>query len=187
MSHYPPAIEEAAKRGDLKVTGLGMNAAELERNGVLNSGRVLKDLNIDSDMASTLLENNTIGSEDDEKLDASTNVVSTDYLAQPVKVLTSLREATKTGGSVHLTISNRCFPTKDISRWLRVEEEEERLEMVGDFLHFAGWKKIEIVELSNGKAGAGAGVQQEGGLQGLMSFMGMNHRDPLWIVRAVKG
>lgn len=184
MSHYPKAIEDAAKQGDLKVTGLGMNKAELERNDVLNNGRILKDLNVDPDITSALLESKCIGADESEKLDSSTNVVSTDYLTQPVQVLKSLREATKTGGSVHLTVSNRCFPTKAISRWLRVEEEE-RLEMVGDFLHFAGWKKIEIVELSNGKVGAG-GAQQEGGFQCLMAFIGMNHRDPLWVVRAVK-
>ena len=122
------------------------------------------------------------------KLDASTNVVSTDYLTQPVQVLKSLREATKVGGRVHLTISNRCFPTKAIGRWLRVDEEE-RLMMVGDFLHFAGWKGIEIVELSNGKVqegemAGGGGPQSQ--FQGLMAFMGMNRRDPLWVVRAVK-
>lgn len=83
-----------------------------------------------------------------------------------------------------MVISNRCFPTKAISRWLRVREEE-RLEMVGDFLHFAGWKGIEIVELSNGKV-EGDGGGSEGGLKGLMAYIGMNHRDPLWVVRAVK-
>ena len=185
VSHYPKSVEDAAKQGDLKITGLGMNQAELDRNAVLNNGRVLKDLNVDPGIAAALLESKCIGPDESEKLDASTNVVSTDYLTKPVEVLKSLREATKTGGTVHLTISNRCFPTKAISRWLRVEEEE-RLEMVADFLHFAGWKKIEIVELSNGKAGAGAQQQESGGLQGLMALMGMNHRDPLWVVRAVK-
>ncbi|EME50242.1 hypothetical protein DOTSEDRAFT_50338 [Dothistroma septosporum NZE10] len=185
VSHYPKDIEHAAKSGELKVTGLGMNQAELERNDVLNHGRILKDLNVDPDIASALLEKNCVGTEESEKLDASTNVVSTDYLTRPVEVLKSLREATKVGGTVHLTISNRCFPTKAISRWLRVEEEE-RLEMVGDFLYFAGWKGIEIVELSNGRAANGGSAQQERGLQGLMAFMGMNHRDPLWVVRAVR-
>jgi hypothetical protein len=178
ISHYPKSIEDAASNGELKVIGMGMNKAELDANKVLNSGRLLIDLNGDPDIHSAIREAGFAGN-DEQKLDASTNVVSTDYLTKPVDVLNSLREATKTGGTVHLTISNRCFPTKAISRWLRVEEEE-RLQMVADFLHFAGWKKIEIVELSNGSADAGAPQA------GLMKWMGMNSRDPLWVVRAVK-
>ena len=182
ISHYPKQVEEAAKAGELKVTGLGMNKAELDANPVLNNGRLLVDLNVNSDIEGALTEAKLIGSSDGEKLEASTNVVSIDYLTKPVEVLKSLLEATKSGGSVHLTISNRCFPTKAISRWLRVEEEE-RLLMVGDFLHFAGWTDIEIVELSNGMLTAG-GQQSGGSLQGIMSYVGMNRRDPLWVVRA---
>lgn len=185
ISHYPRPIEDAAANGELKVIGMGMNKAELEANKVLNTGRLLIDLNDNPDISAALQKADAISDDDAGKLDASTNVVSIDYLTQPVEVLKSLREATKTGGSVHLTISNRCFPTKAISKWLRVEEEE-RLLMVGDFLHFAGWQNIEIVELSNGKAGASDQASPQQGLQGIMSWMGMNSRDPLWVVRATK-
>ncbi|KAK5125477.1 hypothetical protein LTR85_000587 [Meristemomyces frigidus] len=186
ISHYPPSVEEAAASGELKVTGLGMNKAELDANKVLNNGRILVDLNVNPDMFGALQDAKVIGSQDSEKLDASTNVVSTDYLTRPLEVLKSLREATKTGGTVHLTVSNRCFPTKAISRWLSIDEEE-RLGMIGDFLHFAGWKDIEIVELSNGEvARAGQEAAPQGGLSGLISYLGMNRRDPLWVVRAVK-
>ncbi|OTA33782.1 hypothetical protein BTJ68_08131 [Hortaea werneckii EXF-2000] len=118
-------------------------------------------------------------------LDATTCVVSTDYLVHPLPVFTSLHRLTKPGGSVHLTISNRCFPTKAVARWLQVDEEE-RLQMVGDYLFFAGWKRIEIVELSDGRGGAGA---EDGGLGAFMRALGMDaagRRDPLWVVRGVK-
>ncbi|KAI7343349.1 hypothetical protein KC320_g9289 [Hortaea werneckii] len=126
-------------------------------------------------------------------LDATTCVVSTDYLAQPLHVFSSLLRLTKPGGSVHLTISNRCFPTKAIARWLRVDEEE-RLQMVGDYLFFAGWKRIEIVELSDGRVrgedgdGGGEGEGEQGGLGAFMKALGMDagRRDPLWVVRGVK-
>ena len=186
VSHYPKSVENAAESGELRVIGLGMSKAELEANKVLNGGTLVIDLNENPNIADALEKANAIGKDDTDKLDASTNVVSTDYLTQPVEVLRSLREATKKGGSVHLTISNRCFPTKAISRWLRVNEEE-RLLMVGDFLHFAGWQKIEIVELSNGKVGEGEQSEASQGFQGLMAMMGMNSRDPLWVVRAVNG
>lgn len=164
------------------------NKAELDANKVLNNGRLLLDLNVNPDLAIPLTEAGAVGAEDSQKIDASTNVVSTDYLTQPVEVLKSLLEVTKTGGTVHLTISNRCFPTKAISRWLRVHEEE-RLLMVGDFLHFAGWQNIEVVELSNGQLPdqSEQPSMPQGGLQGLMSWMGMSSRDPLWVVRATKG
>jgi hypothetical protein len=63
---------------------------------------------------------------------------------------------------------------------------------VGDYLHFAGWKNIEIVELSNGRIEPDQAEQAQtssgGGassLQGLFGMMGMMRgRDPLWVVRA---
>ncbi|KAG9594635.1 hypothetical protein KCV01_g10225, partial [Aureobasidium melanogenum] len=42
ISHYPQAVEKAAAEGELKVVGLGMNQAELEKNQVL-SKRILQD------------------------------------------------------------------------------------------------------------------------------------------------
>jgi hypothetical protein len=189
ISHYPPPIEQASQNGDLKITGMGMNKAELDANNLLTNGRLLNDLNANPDVATALRENKAIGASEPDLLDASTCVVSIDYLTNPVSVLRSVREATKQGGTVHLTISNRCFPTKAMSRWLRVDEEE-RLLMVGDFLHFAGWKKIEIVEVSDGKveqqAQSGSAPTQTNSLQGLFGWMGMNSRDPLWVVRAVR-
>ena len=185
VSHYPRSIEEASEGGDVKVIGLGMNKAELDANKIINGGRLLADLNKNPDIADALRNEIAVGDDDESKLDASTNVVSTDYLVEPIGVLQSLRTVTKKGGSVHLTISNRCFPTKAIDRWLKVNEEE-RLMMVGDFLHSAGWQKIEIVTLSDGKLGEGEKDTPPQGMQGFMAaLMGMNSRDPLWVVRAV--
>jgi hypothetical protein len=185
ISHYPRSVEQAAASGTLKVTGMGMNRAELERNEVLNHGRVVIDLNRQPDVPLALREAGVPVNEQDG-LDASTMVVSIDYLTRPVEVLRSLREVTRDGGKVHLAVSNRCFPTKVIARWSRIDEKE-RLLMVGDFLHFAGWKSIDIVELSDGKADTVPDSEQSGGLKALMASLGMNGRDPLWIVRGVKG
>lgn len=196
ISHYPASISEAAKNGALKIVGMGMNQKELAANDVLNAGRILQDLNTDpvvpltvcGEQAASGMPASVGGGGDAEAglLDASTCVVSIDYLIHPVEVLSSLRERTKTGGSVHLVISNRCFPTKAVGRWLRVSEPE-RLMMVGDFLWFAGWRRIEILDLKAGEDEQGGGVQeQQGGLSGFMKMMGMGGNDPLWVVRAVK-
>ena len=192
ISHYPPALEHAATEEEnpsLKITGMGMNKAELAANKLLNNGRLLIDLNsTPGAVASALRSANAIGASEDELLDASTCVVSIDYLTSPVAVLQSILSVTKPGGTIHLTISNRCFPTKAMSRWLRVDEGE-RLQMVGDYLHFAGWKGIEIVEVSDGKVEQqdteGEGSSGARSLQGLFGMMGMMRaRDPLWVVRA---
>lgn len=157
ISHLPKGHEDAVQQGDLAIVGVGMNARELDRNPVLptEQSRVLQDLNA----APVLGSNVTQG----KQFDAVTCVVSIDYLTRPVEVLESARQATKQGGSCHLAISNRCFPTKAIGRWLRISEEE-RLRMVGHYLYFSGWKDIEIVD-----------VVEKGGWG-----------DPLWVVRGKK-
>ncbi|KAL1590994.1 hypothetical protein WHR41_00073 [Cladosporium halotolerans] len=192
VSHYPREIEAAVARGELRVVGMGMNEAELQANGVLGrGGRVLADLNESADVGGALrgagvLAEGEEGEGEGGFFDAATCVVSVDYLTDPVGVLRSLRGVMREGARVHLAVSNRCFPTKAVARWLRVDEGE-RVRMVGDYLHFAGWRDVEVVELSDGR------VEQEGGaeggqnsLQGLMGWMGMRGRDPLWVVRAVK-
>ena len=47
---------------------------------------------------------------------------------------------------MHVVVSNRCFPTKAIARQLKIREEE-RLNIVADYLYFSGWSNIEIVDL----------------------------------------
>ncbi|GAB1744802.1 hypothetical protein NU219Hw_g2724t1 [Hortaea werneckii] len=219
-SHFPPHVLDAVKDGRLEVWGLGMNARELERNPVFSpydGGKAkwgIWDLNREGKgdvgvaLGETLLKNTKVTGEQEEEelevanppplLDATTCVVSTDYLVQPLTVFASLLHLTQPGGSVHLTVSNRCFPTKAISRWLQVDEAE-RLQMVGDYLFFAGWKDIEIVELSDGRVrgpgedGDGGSEEQgtgadDGGLGAFMRALGMDaaRKDPLWVVRGVK-
>ncbi len=162
VSHFPKENEDGVDKGELEILGLGMNDAELRKNGILNGGRFLRDLNATPTIPSE------IGT-----LDAATCVVSIDYLTQPVSVLSSLRSHMHSGGKVHLVISNRCFPTKVVGRWLKISEKE-RLRMVGDYLWFAGWRNVEVVELCDGKADGGGGVA---------SWFGVGRNDPLWVVR----
>lgn len=136
-----------------------MNKRELEANPRLCQ-RIVQDLNVDPDIPPA--------SDGGGGYDSALCVVSIDYLTQPVRVLSSLKERMNPGGKVHLVISNRCFPTKVIKRWLELSEEE-RLELVGDYLHFAGYEEIEIITLSDGM------YKKEDG-----SSMRV---DPLWVVR----
>lgn len=143
ISHYPD--DNDGRLSATEVLGMGMNESELRDNPILKE-YIVQDLNTDPSIPYTDLE-------------ASTCTVSIDYLTRPVEVLTNLRRNTKPGGSVHLAISNRCFPTKVVGRWLRISEMQ-RLDMVGDYLWWSGWRDIEIVTL----------VKESG-------------VDPLWVVR----
>jgi hypothetical protein len=75
-------------------------------------------------------------------------------------------------GTIHLAISNRCFPTKAISLWLRLGESA-RLELIAQYLHFSGFVEIEVVEVAKG----GDVGRWEGD---------WGSSDPVWVVRGRK-
>lgn len=150
VSHYPTSVEDVVRTRPLKlkVLGMGMNADELWENPLLTGARIVADLNVRPDAFERDLPFSPI--------DAATCAVSIEYLTKPREALENLRRTTCqhrldgifTRCRVHLVISNRCFPTKAVRRWLEVSDDE-RLQMVGDYLHFSGWHNITIVELCN--------------------------------------
>ncbi|KAL8799266.1 MAG: hypothetical protein Q9182_006033 [Xanthomendoza sp. 2 TL-2023] len=182
ISHFPTEMEETATKtakaqseDGLHVTGLGLNAAELAANPIFST-TIVQDLNASPSLPSS-----------NHKFDATTCVVSIDYLTRPTTILASILSFTKPGGSIHLVISNRCFPTKVTGGWLRVSEEE-RLRMVGRYLWWAGWREVEVVDLcpvvnEDGEERGGGVLAQ---LQ-RFAMMGGGAGDPLWVVRGVKG
>jgi hypothetical protein len=119
VSHLPKDI------ADLSVTGLGMNAEELERNPQL-SERVTHDVNANTRLPFT-----------DKLFDAVVCTVSVEYLVQPVTVFRELGRILKPGGIVLVTFSDRWFPTKVISLWTELHPFE-RLAMVQDVIRAAG-------------------------------------------------
>jgi SAM-dependent methyltransferase len=171
-SHFPPATVDAINAGNVKVYGVGMSGPEMEANAHLNAGWVVHDLNEDAEFPDRDL---SLEEEGDVLFDAATCVVSIDYLTQPRAVLSRLWSITRPGGTVHLVVSDRRFPTKAIAMWDR-SSKSQRLQIVGDYLHFAGWKDIEFVDLS-GTSQGGFGIADEGFSRA---------HDPLWVVRGVK-
>jgi hypothetical protein len=141
---------------------MGMNKSELDANPILTQ-QVIKDLNRDPTLPADLTD-----------LNAATCVVSIDYLTRPLEVLKSIHDRMIPDSTIHLAISNRCFPTKAIRRWLEVDEYE-RLLMVGDYLSFAGFEDIETLTLSDGTVHGQTGFSKVFG-----------RRDPLWVVRGTK-
>lgn len=145
---------------------MGMNASELSHNPLApdSRNRIVKDLNTCPTIP------------DAGPFDAATCVVSIDYLTRARDVLASLREQMKPNATVHLVVSNRAFWDKVVRRWLEVDEWG-RLELVGDYLHFSGWKDVEILTLAEAESVGG----------GLLGWAGLGGRDPVWVVRGRNG
>lgn len=175
-SHFPSETVEAVEKKDLHVFGVGMNKAEMDANPCLNTGNVEWDLNHDPKFPPQSDTSDTGDEKGTHVYDAATCVVSIDYLTQPREVLEHLHTMTKHGGTVHLVVSDRRFPTKAIAIWDKLSKRE-RLQTVGDYLHFAGWKEIEFVDLSDNR-------KSEHNFGEAPDFWRMH--DPLWIVRGVK-
>lgn len=130
VSHLPEEVRYA------RVSGLGMNEEELRANPRLD-GYVIHDLN----------EHPTLPYPDDE-FDAATICVSVDYLTRPVEALRDLGRVVRRGGPLVITFSNRCFPTKAVSEWLR-RDDRGRMRLVEDYLRRAGgWHEIHSMDRS---------------------------------------
>jgi len=130
ISHLPP---EVAYR---RVVGLGMNAEELAGNPRLHAYAV-HDLNAEPALP--------FG---DDEFDAAAICVSVDYLVRPVAVLRDLGRVVRAGGSVVITFSNRCFPTKAIAAW-RLTDDAGHVDLVAGLLRAAGcWTDIEGLDRS---------------------------------------
>jgi hypothetical protein len=106
VSHYPLEFPKTMK----KICATGMNGLELQFNDQLTGGYETKDLNNDAKIPYP-----------DNSFDAVTCVVSIDYLVDPITVLKEANRVLRKGGKVILSQSNRCFPSKAISMWLKMK------------------------------------------------------------------
>ena len=144
VSHFrePPA----------QLVALGMNAAELAANPAATE-RIVHDLNADPRIPLP-----------DADVDAAVCCVSIDYLVRPVEALADVARVLRPGGTIAITYSNRCFPTKAIRGWLALDDAG-RGALVAEYLRRAGGYTEPQVELRNpGRRG-----------------------DPLWSVTARRG
>jgi ubiquinone/menaquinone biosynthesis C-methylase UbiE len=67
--------------------------------------------------------------------------VSVQYLVHPVEVFTDVRRVLSPGGSVVVSFSNRCFPTKAVTAWL-MGGDAEHSQLVRTYLAHAGFDDI---------------------------------------------
>ncbi len=132
VSHLPDDVAFG------EVIGHGMNAEELAANPRLTRAFV-QDLNADPTLPLA-----------DGALDAAMICVGAQYLQRPVEVMTELRRALKPGAPLIVSFSNRCFPTKAIAVWLRLDTQGQAA-LVGLYLEAAGFSGVETHVLADGR------------------------------------
>jgi hypothetical protein len=131
VSHLPADVAYA------EVIGHGMNAAELAANPRLTRWFV-QDLNADPVLPLA-----------DASLDAAMICVGVQYLQDPVRVLADVARTLKPGAPLIVSFSNRCFPTKAVAVWLRLNDAGHAA-LVRLYLEAAGLTDIQTHVLSDG-------------------------------------
>jgi ubiquinone/menaquinone biosynthesis C-methylase UbiE len=112
-----------------------MNAAELAANPRL-SRWFIQNLNRETSLP--------VGT---ASVDAVMICVSVQYLQQPVAVLREVARVLRTGGSLVISFSNRCFWTKAVAIW-RALDDEGHAHLVERYLRDAGFARIETRQLA---------------------------------------
>lgn len=132
-SHIDPAVGQTLKR----VSGLGMNPQELERNALLTDWTV-QDLNVKPNLPY-----------DDSTYDVVLCQLSIDYLTKPLEVLEEVGRVLKPGGVVVVLFSNRLFLSKAVALWTGADDVDHAY-IVGSYLHYCngGFEQIKAVDLS---------------------------------------
>lgn len=130
ISHLPSEVEYR------RVIGLGMNEVELRHNERLDS-YVVQNLNSDPRLP--------FGS---GEFDGAGICVSIDYLTRPVEVLRETGRVLKAGAPLAVTFSNRCFPTKAVEIWHRLDDTG-RMQLIEHYFGEAGnWRDVRGLDRS---------------------------------------
>ena len=119
VSHLPEEVRYE------RVVGLGMNEEELRRNPRLDE-YIVQNLNTDPRLP--------FG---DRAFDGVGCCVSIDYLTNPVAVLREVGRVLQVRAPVVITFSNRCFPTKAVAIWRRLDDRGH-VRLVRGYLEEAG-------------------------------------------------
>ncbi|MEA3277911.1 MAG: methyltransferase domain-containing protein [Pseudomonadota bacterium] len=113
-----------------RVTGLGMNAQELDANPLL-SERLVHDLNLDPRLPVP-----------DQAFDAAICTVSVEYLTKPAEIFAEVCRVLRPGGRFVVTFSDRWFPPKVIKVWQDVHEFERVGLVLEYFLRDGGFTNL---------------------------------------------
>ncbi|MPQ98782.1 methyltransferase domain-containing protein [Modestobacter sp. I12A-02628] len=122
--HEPPA----------ELVVLGINETELAANPAATE-RIVQDLNTDTRIPLP-----------DDDVDGVVCCVSIDYLVHPIEVLGEVARVLRPGGTVAITFSNRCFPTKAVHGWLATDDQQHGT-VVAELLRRTGGFSEPLIEL----------------------------------------
>ncbi|MBM2811872.1 MAG: methyltransferase protein [Chloroflexi bacterium] len=85
---------------------------------------------------------------DDAEFDGAGICVSIQYLTQPWAVLREVGRVLKPGAALVISFSNRCFPTKAVLIWQRLDDAGHA-ELISRYLQAAGvWAEVERLDRS---------------------------------------
>jgi SAM-dependent methyltransferase len=127
-----------------KVSGLGLNEEELQRNPSLND-YVVQDLNASRDLKLPYK---------DGQFDVVLCQLSIDYMIYPRELLREVGRVLKSGGKVHILFSNRLFLQKAVGLWTG-KDDLDHAYTVGSYLYYSkgGFSDIYAKDLSIRKKG----------------------------------
>lgn len=117
VSHYPLEFREKMKR----ISATGMSALELQFNDQLTDFQA-RNLNKDPKLPY-----------EDNAFDVVTCVVSIDYLIHPIEMIKEVHRVLRPGGKFIISQSNRCFPSKAIAMWLKMNDRQH-LELINAYV-----------------------------------------------------
>ena len=135
VSHLPDSLTLE------RLTGLGMNAAELRENPRLTE-RVVQDLN-----------KHPVLPFEDRSFDAAIVTVSVQYLTRPVEVFAEVGRVLKPGAPFAVAYSNRLFPTKAVAIW-RALGDREHADLIALYFRLSG--RFELAQAYDISPGPGS-------------------------------
>jgi hypothetical protein len=124
VSHLPDDVAYG------EVIGHGMNEEELRANPRYHRWFV-QDLNADAVLPLA-----------DASIDAVGLCVSVQYLQRPIDIFRDVARVLRPGGSLAITFSNRCFPTKAVAVWQALGGEQQQ-RLVSLYLEHSGFGPVE--------------------------------------------
>jgi SAM-dependent methyltransferase len=131
-SHLPDGVRGSS------VVGLGLNAEEMADNPQLAS-HVVHDLNADPRLP--------FGN---EAFQGAMCAVSVQYMTHPLLVFREVHRVLQSGAPFVVSFSNRCFPTKAATVWLKTTDEQHRTLVRAYFEAAGGWGDLRDEDRSPG-------------------------------------
>jgi hypothetical protein len=131
VSHLPGDVAYG------EVIGHGMNAEELAANSQLTRW-FTHDLNREPMLPLARAS-----------VDAAMICVGVQYLQRPVPVFQDLARVLKPGAPLVVSFSNRCFPTKAVAIWMRLDDRGHAA-LVELYLQSAGFSDVGLHVLADG-------------------------------------